>query len=106
MRLDSRHCKQKSAELRGDLFKEIKLARREGLIDNEAAWIVSGPAVKLWHVKGPIHESAALLVEGHHAPRLTGNADLHVHAGTDADIGACTHCKHYGIIISKSQALL
>ena len=74
MRLDSRHCKQKSAELRRDLVKEIKLAHRERLIDNEGIESVEGVASHLGMKIRPVDFSPTFPIKANTYPRFSSDA--------------------------------
>ena len=80
-------CKQKSAELRGDLVKEVKLANGEGFIGNQSVEGMGGPSTQFGEVH-PFYLSASLTVDLMHDSRLTCHASSNVDPCADADIGA------------------
>lgn len=75
MRLDSRHCKQKSAELRGDLFKvEAELGNPEAFVKNEHIGIMVGRMAKVKIV--PLDYSLSLPIKCDYAPRIASYGNL------------------------------
>lgn len=75
MRLDSRHCKQKSAELRGDLFKvEAELGNPEAFVKNEHIGIMVGRMAKVKIV--PLNYCFSFAVKADNAPRIASYRNL------------------------------
>jgi hypothetical protein len=75
MRLDSRHCKRKSAELRGDLVKvEAELGYTEAFVKDEHIEIVVGRVAKVKII--PLNDCLAFAIKAYNTSRITGYRQL------------------------------